>query len=80
MGWLVEFLKFTVVVERDEDGVYVASVPELPGCHTQAGTLDDLMVRIREAAELYLDVEGAAAEGRRELVGLQFIEVPAGEP
>jgi len=69
-----------VVIERDEDGVYVASIPELPGCHTQARTLDDLMVRIREAVELYLEVDEAVAEGRRELVGLQFIEVPAGEP
>jgi predicted RNase H-like HicB family nuclease len=77
---LVGFLRFSVVIERDEDGIYVASIPELPGCHTQASTLDDLMVRIREAVELYLEVEGAVAEGRRELVGLQFIEVPAGEP
>ena len=69
-----------MVIERDEDGVYVASIPELPGCHTQARTLDDLMVRIREAVELYLEVDEAVAEGRRELVGLQFIEVPAGEP
>jgi len=76
----VEFLRFSVVIERDEDGVYVASIPELPGCHTQARTLDDLMVRIREAVELYLEVDEAVAEGRRELVGLQFIEVPAGEP
>lgn len=76
----MEFLRFSVVIERDEDGVYVASIPELPGCHTQANTLDDLMVRIREAVELYLEVEGAVAEGKRELVGLQFIEVPAGEP
>ena len=76
----MEFLRFSVVIERDEDGVYVASIPELPGCHTQARTLDDLMVRIREAVELYLEVDEAVAEGRRELVGLQFIEVPAGEP
>jgi len=77
---LVEFLRFSVVIERDEDGVYVASIPELPGCHTQSRTLDDLMVRVREAVELYLEVDEAVAEGRRELVGLQFIEVPAGEP
>jgi len=73
-------LRFSVVIERDEDGIYVASIPELPGCHTQARTLDDLMVRVREAVELYLEVDEAVAEGRRELVGLQFIEVPAGEP
>ncbi len=69
-----------MVVERDEDGCYVASIPELPGCHTQAGTLDELMVRIREAVELYLEVEGTIAEVKREFVGVQFIEVPASEP
>lgn len=52
-------LKFAVKVEKDEDGVYVASVPELPGCHTQAKTLDQLNKRIKEAIEAYLGTEGA---------------------
>jgi predicted RNase H-like HicB family nuclease len=43
--------RFTV----DEDGYYVGSVPELPGCHTQARSLETLMERIREAIELYLE-------------------------
>ena len=43
---------FSVLIERDEDGVYVGSVPELKGCHTQGETLDELMDNIREAAEL----------------------------
>jgi predicted RNase H-like HicB family nuclease len=41
---------FDVVIERDEEGFYVASIPALPGCHTQARSLDALTVRIREAA------------------------------
>ncbi|MEP6850968.1 MAG: type II toxin-antitoxin system HicB family antitoxin [Acidobacteriota bacterium] len=48
---------FNVVIEQDEDGVFVASVPELPGCHTQANSLDILMERIREAVELYREVK-----------------------
>ena len=48
--------EFSVIVERDEDGYYVASVPELPGCHTQARSLDKLMLRVREAIELCLEV------------------------
>jgi predicted RNase H-like HicB family nuclease len=44
-------MKFGVVVPKDEDGYYVASVPELPGCHTQAKTLDAVMKRIKEAIE-----------------------------
>ena len=49
--------EFSVIVERDEEGYYVASVPELPGCHTQARSLDKLMERVREAIELCLEVE-----------------------
>ena len=43
---------FNVVIEQDEDGYFIASVPELKGCHTQAKSLDALMKRIREAIEL----------------------------
>ena len=73
-------MKFSVVIERDEDNYYVASVPELPGCHTQAKTLDELMERIKEAVELYIEVEGAMNETRRNFIGVQFLEVLASEP
>jgi predicted RNase H-like HicB family nuclease len=66
--------EFTVVIERDEDGYYVASVPELRGCHTQAKSLDALMKRIREAIELCLEVE-ADLGTRGEFVGVQRITV-----
>jgi predicted RNase H-like HicB family nuclease len=70
-------VKFGVVVERDEDGYYVASVPELPGCHTQAKTLDKVMERIKEAIQVYLEAEGMKGRGHTELVGVQFVEVQA---
>ena len=47
-----------VVIERDEEGWLVGSVPSLPGCHTQARTLDELAERMREAIEAYLDASG----------------------
>ena len=50
--------QFDVVVERDSEGYFVASVPALPGCHTQARSLDELMTRVREAIELCLEVQG----------------------
>ena len=50
--------EFDVVIERDAEGYFVASVPALPGCHTQARSLDELMIRIQEAIELCLEVEG----------------------
>ncbi|GBD87739.1 hypothetical protein BMS3Abin03_01673 [bacterium BMS3Abin03] len=49
--------EFNVIIEKDEDGYYVASVPALKGCHTQAKSLDELMERIKEAIELCLEVE-----------------------
>ncbi len=66
--------EFNVVVERDADGVYVASVPALRGCHTQAKSLDELMERIREAIELCLEAEGETWEGL-DFVGLQRVTV-----
>jgi len=53
--------QFDVVIERDEEGFYVASVPALRGCHTQAKSLDVLMERVQEAIVLCLDVEGEHA-------------------
>ncbi len=53
--------EFNVIIERDEEGFeegfYVASVPELHGCHTQAKSLDKLMERIKEAIALCLEVQ-----------------------
>jgi predicted RNase H-like HicB family nuclease len=46
--------EFNVIIERDADGYFVASVPNLPGCHTQARSLDELMERIKEAILLCL--------------------------
>jgi len=48
---------FNVIIERDAEGYYVASVPELRGCHTQAKSLDILRKRIQKAIELCLEVE-----------------------
>ncbi len=65
--------EFTIIIEKDEDGYYVASVVELPGCHTQGKTLDELMKRIREAIELYLEVEKDFP--KLNFVGIQRISV-----
>ena len=50
--------ELNVIIEHDEDDFFIASVPELQGCHTQAKSLDMLMERIKEAIELCLEVEG----------------------
>ncbi|HEU4881094.1 MAG TPA: type II toxin-antitoxin system HicB family antitoxin [Longimicrobium sp.] len=66
--------EFDVVIERDSAGYYVASVPALRGCHTQARSLDELMERVREAVELCLEVEGEESEPLA-FVGVQRISI-----
>jgi predicted RNase H-like HicB family nuclease len=64
--------EFNVIIEKDEDGYFVASVPALRGCHTQAKSLDVLMKRIREAIELCLEVEEPVSNT---FVGVQRVAV-----
>jgi predicted RNase H-like HicB family nuclease len=49
--------EFTVIVEQDEDGFFVGSVPELRGCHTQGRTIEELLELIKDAILLCLDDE-----------------------
>lgn len=66
-------MKFDVVIRKDQDGYYVATVPDLAGCHTQARSLDELMSRIKEAILLCLDVKERDEMSR--FVGVQIVEV-----
>lgn len=66
--------EFNVIIERDCDGYFVATVPNLRGCHTQAKSLDELMQRIQEAIELCLEVEQDAI-AELEFVGVQRVSV-----
>jgi predicted RNase H-like HicB family nuclease len=66
--------EFSLIVERDEEGYYVASVPELARCHTQTRSLDKLIVCIREAIELCLEVEGDV-RATTEFIGVQRVAV-----
>jgi predicted RNase H-like HicB family nuclease len=67
--------EFTVVIERDEDGYLVASVPSIRGCHTQARSMDELLERIKEAIQLCLEDRGEEADEQLELVGIQRVAV-----
>ncbi len=72
--------EFSVVILEDESGGYIAIVPELPGCHTQGDSLDEVMRNVREAIELYL--ETLSEEEKKELlsrkvVGLQRVKAIA---
>lgn len=68
--------QFDVVIEKDVEGYFIASVPALAGCHTQAKSLDELMMRIREAIELCLEIQ-QEEPAFLDFVGIQRITVAA---
>lgn len=70
--------EYTVVVEKDEDGYFVGEVVELPGCHTQAKSMDELMERMQEAISLYVEVKSDAKAPS--FVGLKKVRVPVPSP
>lgn len=63
-------LDFTVIIEQDEDGVYVASVPEIHGCYTQGKTISEALERIREAIEVCLESDNEDIKPMK-FIGLQ---------
>jgi predicted RNase H-like HicB family nuclease len=67
-------LTLTVLIEQDEDGLYVASVPALKSCYTQAKTLPELYSRVREVIELCLEEESPV---KMKFIGVQQMEIPA---
>ncbi|HKC74511.1 MAG TPA: type II toxin-antitoxin system HicB family antitoxin [Chloroflexota bacterium] len=54
--------EFTVVIERDEDGVFIATVPALPGCHTAGDTVEEALELIKDAIRLHIEARLAAGE------------------
>lgn len=74
---IMKIYDFSVVITKDEAGLLLASVPSLPGCHTQAKDLNTLLKRIKEAVELYLEVQKMNKKviNIEHFVGIQNIEV-----
>ncbi len=69
--------QFSIIITQDDEGLYVAEVPSLPGCHTQAKSLSVLYKRVEEAIELYLDVEKKRKKPilQHKFIGVQQVEV-----
>lgn len=59
--------QYKVLIERDEDGYFVASVPALPGCHTQAKTMSELTRRVKDAIQLCTDVAKKNPQYRKKM-------------
>jgi len=67
--------EYYMIIERDESGWYVGSIPELPGCHTQGHTIDELTMRMKEAISLYLDDADELMFTPSEFIGVQKVAV-----
>jgi len=65
---------FTVLIEQDEDGLYVAKVPELEGCHTQGSTLEEAVNRIKEAIAVCLEADKEEINPMK-FIGIQKITI-----
>lgn len=68
-------MEFITIIEKDEDGYYVAEVPDLKGCYTQGRTLEEVLKNIKEAIELCLEADNKSPP-HKEFIGVQKIEIP----
>ena len=67
-------MDFNVIIEQDEDKIYVARVPEIEGCYTQGKTLQEVLDRIKEAIEVCLESDKEEINLMR-FVGIQRVQV-----
>lgn len=68
--------QYDVVIEQDENKVYVANVPELPGCHTEGDTINEVMKNVEEAIELYLEYAKEKIENPMKFIEVRRIAIP----
>ena len=69
-----QIMDFNVLIEQDEDGIYIAKVPEIEGCYTQGQTLQEVLERIKEAIEVCLEADKEDVNPMR-FVGIQRVQV-----
>ena len=69
-----QIMDFNVIIEQDEDGIYVARVPEIDGCYTQGKTLQEVLERIKEAIEVCLKADKEDVNPMR-FVGIQRVQI-----
>ncbi len=69
--------KFTVVIERDEDGLYIASVPLLQGCYTQGDSYKEALENIKDAIKLHIEARQALGEPVPIEVAIDEVQVVA---
>jgi predicted RNase H-like HicB family nuclease len=68
-------LSYTVLIEQDEDGIYIAKVPDIPGCYTQGKNVEQAMERVKEAIKVCLEAEELEDILPLKFIGIQQVEV-----
>ncbi len=68
-------MNYTVLIEQDEDGMYIATVPDIPGCYTQGKTVEQAMVRVKEAIQVCIEAEELEDILPMKFIGIQHVEV-----
>lgn len=68
-------LNYTVLIEQDEDGIYIAKVPDIPGCYTQGKNVEQAMERVKEAIQVCLEAEKLEDILPLKFIGIQQVEV-----
>ncbi|HII02437.1 TPA: type II toxin-antitoxin system HicB family antitoxin [Methanosarcinaceae archaeon] len=68
-------LNYTVLIEQDEDGMYIATVPDIPGCYTQGKTVEQAMERVKEAIQVCIEAEELEDILPMKFIGIQQVEV-----
>lgn len=64
--------QFPIIIEKDEDGYFIADCPDLPGCHAQGRTLEEAITNIREVAQLHLEI---LKEDKQEIPNLKPVSL-----
>ena len=79
---MAKVLNYRVIIEQDEDGVFVASVPALQGCYTEADTFEEAITNVKDVIKLH--IEGRKEKGvlpddsKTEFVGVKSISISYG--
>lgn len=77
---MAKVLNYRVLVEQDEDGIFVVSVPTLQGCYTEGNTYEEAINKIKELIKMHLEIKGGTTsdDSLTEFVGIKNISIPYG--
>jgi len=77
-----KILNFRVLIEQDEDGIFVASVPSLQGCYTEGDTFEEVIENIKDVIKLFLEAQREKElipdDSQTEFIGIKNLKIPYG--